>query len=503
MSPTTPTSDADTLRDELALAAYAVSDPSQPPAERLDHLQANGFTVDLLSDRKCAALFKAIERRVSDGKVTDLPHVQDLTEIAFSDVLQAIDGLFDYQLPGRIADLKERRQARQVQKIIRQADSMNPSDALQFMREQIDQLSGGSTGEIRPVKASDYITAAAPLHDPVLGDLFDLGDKCWLIGSSKARKSFCALQLAISVATGRPFMAWQVAKPRRVLLVQLEIKDDHFHRRVNRMARSMRVTEIDNLSIVNGRGSNIDMAGIRRLAIKHQTELVIIDPLYKLLSGDENSAEVMGAVMRHVDRIAEESGAAVMIVHHERKGHAGDRQAVDRGAGSGTLARDYDAALYLAAHATEPETVVVSCVARNYPPTEPFAAVWDDGCFIESNAPPIEATSGSARKQAGRRPPVSDMQIVQIIEADGPFTISALQRRLQDAGMGRDMARETPKRLSSENIISMYREPVFHGVTWVGTKAQIKAKTVQTYQTRDDGTDARGRKSGKSGAKSQ
>jgi hypothetical protein len=468
---------------ELALALYPVADVAIEPAKRVQSMMDHGFHPDMMQDHRCRALFRAIEARVSAGKITDLTHAAEMTDIAFVEIQRAADSIFDHQLPGRIAELRERDRARRIGRIINQAAGMDPDTAVEFMLQAIAELDGGTVASINPVTATSYVDNLPPVYDPVLVDLFDAGDKCWLIGSSKARKSFFALQLSISIATGRPFMRWQTHRARRVLLIQLEIKSTHFHRRVNHMARAMRVSEIDNLCIVNGRGAGIDMASIKRLAVKCAAEVVIIDPLYKLLQGDENSAEVMGAVMRQVDHIAEATGAAVLIVHHERKGHAGDRQAVDRGAGSGTLARDYDAAVYIAAHATEADTVVVSSIARNYAPQDPFTAVWSDGCFTESEAAPIEATSATMRKQAGRRPAVSDLQVVQLIETDGPFTTERLTQRLQDAGCTRDLAKETPRRLIAEGVLADYRERRFHGCRWIGTPGQIQRKKAQSDQT--------------------
>ena len=45
------------------------------------------------------------------------------------------------------------------------------------------------------------------------------------------------------------------------------------------------------------------------------------------------------------DRIAQETGASVIYVHHFAKGYAGDRSSIDRGSGAGTFSRDPDAIL--------------------------------------------------------------------------------------------------------------------------------------------------------------
>lgn len=70
---------------------------------------------------------------------------------------------------------------------------------------------------------------------------------------------------------------------------------------------------------------------------------IIVDPIYKVQGGDENSAEAIGKFCATFDKIAEETGASMIYVHHHAKGLQGGRKAMDRGSGSGVFARDADA----------------------------------------------------------------------------------------------------------------------------------------------------------------
>ena len=72
-------------------------------------------------------------------------------------------------------------------------------------------------------------------------------------------------------------------------------------------------------------------------------KLIILDPLYKVQQGDENSAEAISLFCNSLDRIAHETGAAIVYDHHHPKGSSGDRKIIDRGSGSGVFARDADA----------------------------------------------------------------------------------------------------------------------------------------------------------------
>ena len=69
----------------------------------------------------------------------------------------------------------------------------------------------------------------------------------------------------------------------------------------------------------------------------HPLRLVVVDTLARVLAGgDENTGQDMGAVIDRLDRIRRETGAAILLVHHEGKdsskgarGHSSLLAAVD------------------------------------------------------------------------------------------------------------------------------------------------------------------------------
>ena len=80
--------------------------------------------------------------------------------------------------------------------------------------------------------------------------------------------------------------------------------------------------------------------------------------------------------MSAFDELAEQTGAAIIYVHHDTKGSPGDKDIRDRGAGSNVLGRDYDACVTLTAHASDPDATVVEVLLRNFPPQDPFTIAW-------------------------------------------------------------------------------------------------------------------------------
>jgi hypothetical protein len=74
-------------------------------------------------------------------------------------------------------------------------------------------------------------------------------------------------------------------------------------------------------------------------------DAIIIDPIYKVITGDENNASDMGAFSNQFDKICNETGCAAIYCHHHSKGSQGFKKAMDRASGSGVFARDPDAQL--------------------------------------------------------------------------------------------------------------------------------------------------------------
>ena len=108
---------------------------------------------------------------------------------------------------------------------------------------------------------------------------------------------------------------------------------------------------ISNIDIWNLRGKSVPMDKLApkliRRAQKKDYIAVIIDPIYKIITGDENSADQMAHFCNQFDKVCSEVGCAVIYCHHHSKGSQGGKKSMDRASGSGVFARDPDALLDL------------------------------------------------------------------------------------------------------------------------------------------------------------
>lgn len=203
------------------------------------------------------------------------------------------------------------------------------------------------------------------------------GHKMLIAGPSKAGKSFLQIELCIAIAEGKPWLRWQCAQGR-VLYVNLELDRASCLHRFQDVYTALRIRSehLSNIDIWNLRGKSVPMDKlapklIRRAAKKNYTA-VIIDPIYKVITGDENSADQMANFCNQFDLVCTELGCAVIYCHHHSKGSQGSKKSMDRASGSGVFARDPDALLDLIeletteALMTQEENKVVCEVCRQY-----------------------------------------------------------------------------------------------------------------------------------------
>ena len=180
-----------------------------------------------------------------------------------------------------------------------------------------------------------------------------VGHKMCIAGPSKAGKSYLLIELAIAVAEGAQWLGHK-CRPGRVLYCNFEVDRNSCINRFFDVYRALGASQAhaDMISFwhLRGRTMPLDKLSprlIRRCAAAGGYSLIILDPAYKVLTGDENSAAEMSEFCRHLDRIARDCDATLVFCHHHSKGAQGGKRSMDRASGSGVFARDPDALIDL------------------------------------------------------------------------------------------------------------------------------------------------------------
>ena len=203
------------------------------------------------------------------------------------------------------------------------------------------------------ISLADVWNTLPPLKEELIGNVLRVGHKLLISGPSKAGKSFMLMNLAISIAEGVDWLGMS-CKRGKVVYVNLELDSaECLHRMVEIYNRRHIVpAHLNDIRIWNLRGYSVPMNRLAPLLIRRFKEgdylAVIIDPIYKVITGDENNATEMSQFCSFFDKVATEMGVAMIYCHHHSKGAASKySNAMDRSSGSGVFARDPDAILDL------------------------------------------------------------------------------------------------------------------------------------------------------------
>ena len=224
-------------------------------------------------------------------------------------------------------------------------------------------------------------TAPAPPPQIIEGILHQ-GCKMILGGTSKSNKSWCLLDLAVSVASGEKWWGRRCTKVP-VVYINFELHVWAIAQRLNALAGARPECKGlgETLHVWNLRGHNADLTLLRpkleEQLTRQQFGLIILDPAYKVLGDrDENANGEIASLMNELEALARNSGAAVIVAHHFAKGDSSAKEAMDRMSGAGAWARDPDSILVLTPH-EEQGCFTVTSILRNLPALPEFVVEWD------------------------------------------------------------------------------------------------------------------------------
>lgn len=215
-----------------------------------------------------------------------------------------------------------------------------------FMDESVDNLPDFS---LLPESIDDL----PPLNPELIEGILRTGHKMMVVAPSKAGKSFLLMELCVAIATGSKWLGRQCRKGK-ILYINFELDDISG---LHRFADICRATKANwqelrkNLLIWNMRGYSEPLTQLVgkliRRAKKFNPIAIVLDPIYKVISGDENSASEMAEFCNQFDKICSQLNCASINCHHQSKSAANYKNSMNRASGSGVFARDPDALLDL------------------------------------------------------------------------------------------------------------------------------------------------------------
>jgi hypothetical protein len=247
------------------------------------------------------------------------------------------------------------------------------------LAEVFDRHATGDLPEL--IDAAAFIACLIEPPAELVEGILHLTDKLVFGGSSKSFKTWCLIDLAVSIATGTDWLGRRTAQGR-VLFVNFEIQPHAWQRRISAVAKAKaRDIQTGQIVLWNLRGYAADFRQLIPKIIERcraeKFALIILDPIYKLYGGtDENAAGDVAELLNALERLAKETGAAIAFGAHFAKGNASAKEAIDRISGSGVFARDPDSLLIFTKHETD-DAFTVEPILRNFAPVAPFAVRWE------------------------------------------------------------------------------------------------------------------------------
>lgn len=203
-----------------------------------------------------------------------------------------------------------------------------------------------------PESMADVWDNLPELAPPLIDGVLRQGHKMLIAGPSKAGKSYALIELCCAIAEGKKWLEWNCTQGK-VMYVNLELDRASCLHRFKDVYTALGITpnNLSNIDIWNLRGRSVPMDKLApkliRRASKKNYIAIIIDPIYKVITGDENSADQMAHFCNQFDKVCTELGCAVIYCHHHSKGAQGGKRSMDRASGSGVFARDPDALIDL------------------------------------------------------------------------------------------------------------------------------------------------------------
>lgn len=300
----------------------------------------------------------------------------------------------------------------------------------------------------------DVIQATAPvLPEELIAGILHRGAKMVLGGGSKSFKTWCLLDLAVSISQG---VLWWGRQTKRGVVVYLnfEVQKGFFHKRILDVAKAKGLVLGRDFIVWNLRGHSTDHSVLLpKLAARLQglnVAAIILDPAYKIMSGNENEQASVALLMNSIERLGEQVGASTIFGAHFSKGDQSIKEAIDRISGSGVFARDPDAILPMTRH-EEDGTFAIEPILRNCPPVDAFCVRWK----FPLMEPADDADPAALRSvQKSKKAKVSVAEIIELLPADEGILRSRWVALGSEAGFGKTVMYDLIQEAVRKRLVS-------------------------------------------------
>jgi len=315
-----------------------------------------------------------------------------------------------------------------------------------------------------------YTAAEVPVQpDPaklprkIVGDLLRVGEMMVLGSTSKSRKSWALLHLAICKAHGLPWLGWEM-DPGKVLYVDLELIPAFFDLRMAQVCKALNVAHPENLicwPIRNARPKPTMEQLVREVGDRFKgegVELVILEPSYKMVApttqGTNSEMEVM-KYLEAFDDLTFDLQATGITSHHSPKGDLSGRASIDLFSGTGVWARHPDVLCTMRPH-EKSDHVILDLTRRHGPPVDAKVVRWASPLHEIAHG---EDPSKIRTKQTEQKAETGD-KVREVYEEapDGGWTWTEGKKACQDVGISQATYDRRRRELVEDGVLQVLQD---------------------------------------------
>jgi hypothetical protein len=280
------------------------------------------------------------------------------------------------------------------------------------------------------VRPSDLRTSAASSAPWLIDQLWSAQAVGIIGGTPKSYKTWMALEIAVSVASGSACLAtYAVPLPGPVLLYAAEDSQSALRSRLESLARhhrldlaclDIRVITADSLRL----DRTVDQERLEATLLLHRPVLLILDPLVRLHAIDENAAGEIAALLGYLRLLQRKTGTAIALVHHARKNVSANGGAGYSLRGSSDLYAWVDSFLYLRRHHGQ---LMLSIEHRSASAPEPLALELENS----ESGPHLKLVSTVHAAESSPHHPLAEQILALLSQSSQPLTAESIRSNLQ------------------------------------------------------------------------
>lgn len=325
-----------------------------------------------------------------------------------------------------------------------------------------------AAGKPKHVPVNQLYTAHPQLNRALIHGLLRQGETANVIAASKEGKSWLMLNVAYSLAFGKPWLGLRTVTCN-VLIIDNELHKPTAAHRSKLVCDSLGLdfeAAGERIHVDCLRGNITDVYEMEAyfselLDDDWQPDVIILDAFYRILPDgmSENDNAAMTRVFNQLDKYAGLLDVAIMNVHHSSKGDQAGKSVVDVGAGAGAIARAADCHIAIREHELA-NCAVFETRLRSFPPMQAFTIHWEFPLWTRKTEIEPEPKDTQSRTNDAKDDAKMTEMLRKMVEEDRPLSARQVGRR---CGTGSGRADRLFYKLSKNELITFLKTEIRRG----------------------------------------